>query len=629
LVAFGVAFGGAFGVAGGVALGVVWGVGGNTAGVIALGVALGLAGGLVWGAVRGVAGSVSLGVALSFALGLGVSGSVTERVGAGVAVIIFYFRAPFFFAEAPLQNVLFVLERHSGITTLKFAPVFHHELSYIPHPFLQAHLLLTAKRDSALVHRALDACAVAPGQRAIGRKVLARLRARELARAARERKFSPVVELEGEWLSGREGADPLLLGFAETARYLASAQATSLPYHRLQKLEQARKELHGLRGQLRSKSFLARAFATEAFPLWQQVTEGLLHEAELAAAHQIPNPFRAGEPLSPEEGREIFRGREDLIRSIEALLGEPGRGCSIALLGPRRCGKTSLLKMLPLMLPDAICVLFDLQDNPIDSPGAFFSALERRAREQVRRDRQHDLPRLPEGSPFETGSRWIESLDEWAGDRRILLCLDEFERLESLFPGSQRELLQLLGLLRGTIQHRRHIRILVSGAAPFDELDTLWNDHLINAREVRIGHLGESTTLELLRKPIPEFPNEAVPEEVARTIFDRTGGQPYLVQLYGSLLISRLNGEDRRQADLKDIPRVEADVLQQATYYFRNTYQTAPPQGKEVLLDLAFDRKPQLDAATRRWLRRRLLLTDEDSLSIPVFGAWLREEEAS
>lgn len=39
-------------------------------------------------------------------------------------------------------------------------------------------------------------------------------------------------------------------------------------------------------------------------------------------------------------------------------------------------------------------------------------------------------------------------------------------------------------------------------------------------------------------------------------------------------------------------------------------------------------RHAELDAATRRWLRRRLLLTDEGRLSIPVLGAWLRAEEA-
>jgi hypothetical protein len=631
-IAGGIALGGAFAVTEGVAEGgteVV--VGGIFAGIV-VGGAVSVTLGGAEGISNVIAGSVVGGVVLAGVGGAllgGIWGVIVGGIVGGVVGSISFLRVPFFWGEAPLQIAIFLLEKISGAPTLHFAPVLYHNLSCIPHPRLQDHLLLAAERDPALVHRALEACSNAPGQRAIGRRVLSRLQARELVGAAREQRFDRIGELEGEWLAGREGAAPLLLGFAEAARYLASAQSTSLPYHKKQKLDLAAEQLRRLSIQLQRDSPLARALRTEALPIWQQTTAALLQEAELAAADQLPNPFQAGEPLGPEEGRETFRGREGLIHSIETLLGEPGRGCSIALLGPRRCGKTSLLKMLPSMLPDAVCILFDLQDNPIDTAGAFFPALERRAREQARHDRQLDLPRLPEGSAFEAGSRWIESLDEWAGNRRILLCIDEFERLESLFPGSPRELLQLLGLLRATIQHRRRIRVLVSGAAPFDELDTLWNDHLINAREVRIGHLEASTTIGLLRKPIPEFPDEVVPEDVARAIFERTGGQPYLVQLYGSILISRLNSVNRRQANPKDVPAVEEEVLQQATYYFRNTYQMAPGPAKAALLDLAFDRTPEIDAPTRRWLLRRLLLTEDNRLHVPVLGAWLCGEEAS
>lgn len=225
------------------------------------------------------------------------------------------------------------------------------------------------------------------------------------------------------------------------------------------------------------------------------------------------------------------------------------------------------------------------------------------------------------------GSRWLESLDDLPGGLRVLLCIDEFERLESLFPGSRQELLQLLGLIRATIQHRQRIRILVAGAAPFEELDALWNDHLINAREIRIGFLEREAALGLLRKPIPEFPDDAVPEEVAAAIFERTGGQPNLVQLYGSLLVTRLNEQERRRADLPDVTRVEEDVLTQETYYFRNVFQEAPPAARTALLDLAYARTPTLEAPTRRWLRRRYLLTDEGRLSMPVLGAWIRAEE--
>ncbi|HEY2293214.1 MAG TPA: hypothetical protein VGM86_21145 [Thermoanaerobaculia bacterium] len=156
---------------------------------------------------------------------------------------------------------------------------------------------------------------------------------------------------------------------------------------------------------------------------------------------------------------------------------------------------------------------------------------------------------------------------------------------------------------------------------------SLWNDHLINAREIRIGFLERKAALELLRKPIPELPDDTVPEKVAAAIFERTGGQPNLLQLYGYLLVTRLNERDRRRAKVEDVAQIERDVLSQETYYFRNTFQEAPPGARAALLDLAYGRAPTLEVPTRRWLRRRLLLTEEGRLSMPVLGAWIRAEE--
>jgi len=618
----------------GVPLGIGWGVARAVARTVARGVALDVAPsmdngviflGVALGAVWGIAGAIVTDSSSDVGLGiivLCIIGSVITGVSFWLAVN----RVPFYCLEVVAQFAFYFWQRAFATPTLQAGPVLHHELSYFPYPFLAQHILLSADRDPVLARRVIEACAVAPGQREAGKKVLGQLQVRELEKKLRARRFSEVAELRGTWLSD---ADPLLLVFAEAARYLASAAVTSVPFHRLKKLELAEQQCYKLRRRLLVPgSPLAHALRSGPLSTLEQVIADLCQHAKAGAHHHLPNPYRAGEPLSLEEGKETFRGREGLVRSIETLLGEPGRGASIALLGPRRCGKTSLLKMLPHLLPDAAFVLFDLQDNPIDSPASLFTALERRAREQVRRDRQIYLPKLPAGAPFEAGSRWLEALDAQAGPLRILFCLDEFERLESLFPGSRRELLQVMGLLRATIQHRRRIRLLVSGAAPFDELDAMWNDHFINMREVKIGFLDEEAAVGLLRKPIPEFPEEAVPQEVAQAIVARTGGQPYLVQLYGSLLVTRLNQEERRRADLGDVPRVEEQVLQQATYYLRNTWQEAPPAAQAALLDPAHDGTPNLDAATRRWLRRRLLLTEEGRLSIPVLGAWLRAEEA-
>ena len=157
-------------------------------------------------------------------------------------------------------------------------------------------------------------------------------------------------------------------------------------------------------------------------------------EAEKNAAGLIPNPFRAGDPLSGEGGPELFRGRETAVRDIEETLSDPSRSASLQLLAPRRSGKTSLLKMLPAMLPDADCVFFDLQAHPAASVDAFWRKLAEQAIIQAKRERRVELPPLPDGPPIEAAEAWLEKLDQLPGGHRVLIAIDEFERLEELFP---------------------------------------------------------------------------------------------------------------------------------------------------------------------------------------------------
>jgi hypothetical protein len=87
---------------------------------------------------------------------------------------------------------------------------------------------------------------------------------------------------------------------------------------------------------------------------------------------------------------------------------------------------------------------------------------------QARRERRLTLPDAPPGPPMEALGAWFEQLERLdlsgAAVGRILLCIDEFERWEGFFPDDRRALLQLLGLLRATIQHRRRLRVLIAGA---------------------------------------------------------------------------------------------------------------------------------------------------------------------
>jgi hypothetical protein len=540
------------------------------------------------------------------------------------ALLVAYLRLPIYLIEVAWQAGAYVWQVFSGKPTLRFVPVLYHELSYLPHPFLERHLMHSAAQYPELARKVLDACSIAPGQQKIGQSVLAQLQSAELLEHLRQRHFSHIVELQGTWLPHVEGAAYPLLALREISRYLHSGNTAPYGYHRLQHLARSEKALSLLTTQLLAENSLLAGAVRNVLPAVRNSIGDLREEAQAMAGQSLPNPFRPGEPLTPEAGREVFRGREETIRRIESLLMGERQNLSLSVVGARRTGKTSLLKMLPVMLPDTVCVFFDLQDNPIDTPAHFFQALARRTLEQAQKDRHLDLPPLPPGSPFEAGSEWLKMIDSAMEDRRILFCFDEFERLETMFHQHEHEFLQLLGLFRATIQHRRHIRLLVAGQDIFST-HPMWSDYFINMSEVRLEHLDKHVTQELLARPIPDFPAQAIPFAVAEEIFERTGGQPYLAQHYGYLLVERLNENRSRSADLMDVKAVEDQVLELATYYFRNVLDTLPEPARETVTALAEGREVEMEPALRRCLLSRSLISQDNHLVIPALGRWIRE----
>jgi serine/threonine protein kinase len=455
---------------------------------------------------------------------------------------------------------------------------------------------------------------------------LARAQARELIDLIQSGDYESAIALRGKWLPGVEAADPQLRGFSEAARYMAAGEKSVSPHVRVEQLKRCDDVLSSVGSQLLVDASSPHRHLVEALDVWKTRARAMLQTARQKASAEIPNPFHAGQPLRPDQGLPVFRGREALVRNIESILADASQSSSLALLGPRRCGKTSLLQMLPIMLPDCTCVFFDLQDNPVSTVPDFFRALARRAREQARRDRGIELPALDDSGSFEAAAAWLEELDASEGSGRFLICIDEFERLQDLFPGNPQELKRLMGLFRATIQHRRRVRLLVSGVAPFEELGRLWNDHFINVRELRIGHLDEATSIGLLSRPIPEFPAAAVPEEVATRIYMRTGGQPYLLQLFGNKLVDLLNQAQRSAAVVPDVETIEEEALMHGRYYFANTSDDAPTDAKSVMEHLARGAPTEISRETRRWLSRRCLLDDNDHLRIPVLARFIREE---
>jgi len=217
-------------------------------------------------------------VASLFGAGFGEIFNLSAGLATASVFIIVNFRLPLYLLEALLQFFLYVREKILKIQTLNFIPVLYHELSFLPHPFLARHILLNAENDPALVRRVLDACAIAPGQQIVGQFALAHLQARELEKQIQQHDFANILELQGQWLPGVEGAASSLLALREVARYLNSAHKTKISYQRGEHLENADKVLSALENQLIGDlSFLGSALKN-TLPAWKAVIAELRRE---------------------------------------------------------------------------------------------------------------------------------------------------------------------------------------------------------------------------------------------------------------------------------------------------------------------------------------------------------------
>ena len=186
--------------------------------------------------------------------------------------------------------------------------------------------------------------------------------------------------------------------------------------------------------------------------------------------------------------------------------------------------------------------------------------------------------------PFPALLHWMERVERVVPGKRFLLCLDEYERLSEVVEstGSRAP----LNFLRHVIQHHPRWIVLFSGSHTLEELPAYWMDYLINSQALRVSYLAESEARELIEQPIPNFP-AIYTAEVVDEIIQLTRGQPYLVQLTCSVLVDRLNREQRALASLDDLHAAIPTIFERGAGHFLEFWRTTLSEAEQTFL-LAF-----------------------------------------
>ena len=108
-----------------------------------------------------------------------------------------------------------------------------------------------------------------------------------------------------------------------------------------------------------------------------------------------------------------------MVDELQSLLTHPG--VALAVLGPRRSGKSSLLRMLPVLVPSDVFVYVDLQSNTVDSPPAFYQALDKRlaeARQNVPDERIREA--LESLARDQAPTNWDGAIRRWMRLRGLI-----------------------------------------------------------------------------------------------------------------------------------------------------------------------------------------------------------------
>lgn len=294
------------------------------------------------------------------------------------------------------------------------------------------------------------------------------------------------------------------------------------------------------------------------------------------------SPYNTGTSVRGDQffGREIERGK-----ILDALLGDDVQRTPL-VVGIRRIGKTSLLKFV--QDSDDVQrryhpVYYSPEDRPTSTTAAgMLRILAERIREGVPREawKALDFHReaFRDGDPYDAFEAFCASLDRIALQRRVLLILDEFDRLLELARAGERqqeaagkplgphEVFQneIFGALRKLVLSGGNVSLIIAGLPAL--LHAGYRDRLFGLLlPVHIRSLRPEDARKILdaSQNVMHFAPNAVDR-----IFLATGLQPYLLQLTCHFLFARLVQGGRELVTASDVDEViEEDILPNESYF--------------------------------------------------------------
>ena len=513
---------------------------------------------------------------------------------------------------------------------LRLLPFYYDQLIILPLPFLSGFIAEAYQENQAAARQTIDYLITSTNQQKTATKAINRIAIEELSRCQTARDIA-AMRKQLSWISDQQSAG--LGACFEISQDVTAALEGSALYRQAQQMDKVVQKIE------RQRNALATASAREATAFgsvldsWQRILETARRtlREQAKSSDEIPQVYLAGPALDPNKAGPLFKGRGDLFRQIETLTLSTQHP-TLVMHGGRRSGKTSTLNYLPKWLPsDILPLLIDGQSLATTSTlSGFAEDFADQINRSARKVHSLKLPVLdsvtPSADPFVTLRRWIDAVEQAVPEKTLLLCLDEFERLDEIVRTTDSR--APLNFLRHLIQHRDRWTLLFTGAQTPEELPAYWSDYLINCETLRVSYLAEADCLELIQRPVEDFP-DIYPPAVAHAIRELTGGQPYFTQLLCHELVEQLNRKKEKIVQMDDLGTVLPAVFERGYQVFREFWETLTNEQRELLLAVAEEKTPGEEAmkAAAGLVRKEILAQEGGGwlFRVPLLCRWIME----
>lgn len=370
---------------------------------------------------------------------------------------------------------------------------------------------------------------------------------------------------------------------------------------------------------------------------------------------KLKNPYTFGVPVS---GEDTFFGREREMQYIFDTLDNVPRGQKqdIVVLGPRRIGKSSLLRRLVRLLlqpqHDFTPIYIDLQAVLPRETETLLTVIADAIRKGYAAKGVQNLPSLATlgADPIPPALRFMTFNDDMdrlntaiAADDlpRLVLMFDEVEELLSFNePG-------ILGWLRSLIQNTNYAVFVVSGSDQVYALTQDYGSPFYNIfKAVELFPLDAAAARQLIEEPATRI-GLTIPPALVDKMLAYSGNNPYFVQGMAHYLIEETNRRERATVTEADLDKVIIGCVQtlsaQFNYFWgvvttaqRLLLYTLAKIGRPLIADALFDRLPDARAALPgprerreafdRLVQQQILSRDAGDrywFVVPLFAEWL------